>query len=168
MAGSWRETEIVGQSPKGAQCEPVFPVSSCSLNKRCPLNRLFSGKNSLTRLTRNAVICKAFPAKRFISCPLGKHQPLFFLTLTQSLMLALYFFAWCNWVHTNPLSSLTKLDTITGTRPVINTTCQVSMVSLIAHFCIHKPTYWMISCNNLWFPTFQDEDQFVVNKEQTF
>lgn len=32
----------------------------------------FGGKNSLTRLTRNAVVCEAFPAKRFISRPWGK------------------------------------------------------------------------------------------------
>lgn len=82
------------QTPRGSQCKPVFPVSRCRANKRCPLNRPFSGKNSLTRLTRNAVICKAFPAKRFISCPWGKRQPLFFSTLTQSLTLALSSFSW--------------------------------------------------------------------------
>lgn len=91
MAGSWRETEIWGQTPSGSQCIPVFPASHCRPNKRCPLDRLFSGKNSLTRLTRNAVICKAFPAKRFISGLLGNHQALFFLSPALS-----SYFSWCN------------------------------------------------------------------------
>lgn len=89
MVGSWRETEIEGQTPRGAQYKPVFPVSRCRANKRCPLNKTFSGKNSFTRFTRNAVICKAFPAKRFISCPWGKRKLLFYLTLTHWLMFAL-------------------------------------------------------------------------------
>lgn len=91
MAGSWWETEIWGQTPSGSQCKPVFPASRCRPNKRCPLDRLFSGKNSLTRLTRNAVICKAFPAKRFISGLLGNHQTLFFLSPELS-----SYFSWCN------------------------------------------------------------------------
>lgn len=48
-----------GQTPRGAA---VFPVPRCRPDKRCPLSR-------------NAVICKAFPVKRFISCPEGKPRP---------------------------------------------------------------------------------------------
>lgn len=73
--------------PEGEQCKPGFPVLHRRVNKRWLPSRPFIGKNSLTRLKRNAVICKAFPAKRFISCPWGKCQLL--LSLTLSLMLAL-------------------------------------------------------------------------------
>lgn len=76
-----------GQTPRGDNANQAFPFLHRRVNKRWLPSRPFIGKNSLTRLKRNAVICKAFPAKRFISCPWGKCQ--FLLSLTQSLMLAL-------------------------------------------------------------------------------
>lgn len=85
-----------GPDSQGVTMQTSLSCSHCRANKRCPHDRLFSGKNSLTRLTRNAVICKAFPAKRFISCPWGKRPAPFSSRLTRSLMLLISSLCWWN------------------------------------------------------------------------
>lgn len=131
MVGSWRETEIGAKLPEGHNANQSFLFHSARANKRCPLNRPFSGKNSLTRLTRNAVICKAFPAKRFISCPWGKRQPLFFFDSysesNSSALLLLLIWTQCSPVLSPSLICMyTGVDTTTGTSPAINTTIFMS------------------------------------------
>lgn len=129
-----------GQNPKAVQCKLVYPASHCGPNKRCLLHRLFRGKNSRTSLTRNAVICKAFPVKQFISCPMRK-APVSFLFNSHSESQALLLCAHQSSLiyrsrHNNRNTPCNKCHLIHAGKILISVVCGVLAADCFTAVCI--------------------------------